>query len=238
MKFLVDNPLSPRVAELLREAGHDVVHVRDRGLQETDDEELFDLAAAEGRTVVSADTDFGALLALRGQMRPSVILFRRGTPRRPDLQAALLIANLPVIESELERGAIVAFYDTRIRIRRLQPAFAAMPLRRGNLRVNCERRLAERGDSNSSCVLILKKLRLFHFLRFRWFLGSDALNPQIAPSEKHRLTRAGPVVLRRSRSRGDRSRYLGAASTQHWVGQCRRSAYDPDGAASITGDSL
>ena len=71
MKFLVDNPLSPRVAELLREAGHDVVHVRDRGLQETDDEELFDLAAAEGRTVVSADTDFGALLALRGQMRPS-----------------------------------------------------------------------------------------------------------------------------------------------------------------------
>lgn len=119
MKFLVDNPLSPRVAELLREAGHDVVHVRDRGLQETDDEELFDLAAAEGRTVVSADTDFGALLALRGQMRPSVILFRRGTPRRPDLQAASLIANLPVIESELERGAIVAFYDNRIRIRRL-----------------------------------------------------------------------------------------------------------------------
>ena len=118
MKFLVDNPLSPRVAEFLREAGHDVVHVRDRGLQETDDEELFDLAA-EGRTVVSADTDFGALLALRGQMRPSVILFRRGTPRRPDLQAALLIANLLVIESELERGAIVAFYDTRIRIRRL-----------------------------------------------------------------------------------------------------------------------
>jgi predicted nuclease of predicted toxin-antitoxin system len=119
VKFLVDNPLSPRVAELLREAGHDVVHVRDRGLQETDDEELFDLAAAEGRTVVSADTDFGALLALRGQMRPSVILFRRGTPRRPDLQAASLIANLPVIESELERGAIVAFYDNRIRIRRL-----------------------------------------------------------------------------------------------------------------------
>jgi len=43
--------------------------------------------------------------------------------RRPDWQAALLVANLPVIESELERGAIVAFYDTRIRIRRLPVAW-------------------------------------------------------------------------------------------------------------------
>lgn len=119
MKFLIDNALSPRVAELLEEAGHDVVHVRSRGLHAADDEHIFSLAATEGRTIVAADTDFGALLALRGHTRPSVILFRRGTPRRPDLQAALLIANLPVIESELEQGAIVALYDTRLRIRRL-----------------------------------------------------------------------------------------------------------------------
>lgn len=119
MKFLVDNPVSPRVADALNTAGHDAVHVRDRGLHQADDEELVNLAAAEERVILSADTDFGAILAVRNHAKPSLILFRRGTPRHPSLQADLLIANLPTITSELERGAVVAFYDTRIRIRRL-----------------------------------------------------------------------------------------------------------------------
>ena len=119
MKFLLDNAVSPRVAASLTAAGHDAVHVRYRGLHEADDAALFGLAAAEGRTIVSADTDFGALLALRRQVRPSVGLFRRGTPRRPELQAKLLLANVSAIAAELEQGAVVAFYDTRIRIRRL-----------------------------------------------------------------------------------------------------------------------
>ena len=119
MRFFVDNALSPEVADALRRAGHDAVHVRDRGKQGAPDEEVLELAWREGRILVSADTDFAAILAQRERSNPSLILFRRASQRRPEAQVALLLANVSNLTEELTAGCVAVFEETRVRVRRL-----------------------------------------------------------------------------------------------------------------------
>jgi predicted nuclease of predicted toxin-antitoxin system len=119
MRFLIDNALSPVVAEGLRQADHDAIHVRDLGLAAADDETIFDHADRDQRVIVSADTDFGTILAMRNTARPSVILFRRATPRNPIGQVKMLLANVAEIAPSIERGAVVVLEPQRIRVRSL-----------------------------------------------------------------------------------------------------------------------
>lgn len=118
MKFVIDNALSFRLAEGLRAAGYDAVHVRDLGMAQAADDEIFAFAAREDRIIVSADTDFGALLAMWPHNKPSFILFRR-SDKRAQVQLDLLLDNFSAVEEALQTGAIVVFDERRIRIRQL-----------------------------------------------------------------------------------------------------------------------
>ena len=119
MKLLIDNALSPAIASILNEGGYETKHVRDFDIQHADDETIFQFAEKNEFTIVSADTDFGTLLAMRNSTKPSVIIFRRSTDRHPTKQGRILLKNFNRIEKDLTEGAIVVFDRNRIRIRKL-----------------------------------------------------------------------------------------------------------------------
>jgi len=81
--------------------------------------EIFQRAAQEERVLVSADTDFGALLAQWGTSKPSIILWRKSVGRRPEDQIRILLANFSILSEALEAGCVAVIEETRIRIRKL-----------------------------------------------------------------------------------------------------------------------
>jgi predicted nuclease of predicted toxin-antitoxin system len=119
MRFLIDENLSPRLAELLTKSGHDAVHVRDLDATGAPDAEIMTLATRDERVIISADTDFGALLAHSRATKPSVILVRALIGRRPPELAGIITTNLDTIHEHLEAGAIAAFTQDAIRVRPL-----------------------------------------------------------------------------------------------------------------------
>jgi predicted nuclease of predicted toxin-antitoxin system len=48
VKFLIDQNRSPRLAELLRDVGHDAVHTLELGLEHAEDDELFVVRGGAG----------------------------------------------------------------------------------------------------------------------------------------------------------------------------------------------
>ena len=119
MKLLIDNALSPRLSELLAVSGHDVVHVRDRGLHAAADTSVFETAASEDRILISADTDFGALLAVRREVKPSFILLRNTTGLDVYKVATTITDILNRFEQDLTSGCVITVTDERIRVRSL-----------------------------------------------------------------------------------------------------------------------
>ena len=104
MRFLLDMPISPRLAAWLEERGHDAVHASTRGMERASDFELMRIAHGEERIVVTADTDFPRLLALSGAAMPGVILFRGGNYSFPEMARLLTMALESVPETVLQRS--------------------------------------------------------------------------------------------------------------------------------------
>jgi predicted nuclease of predicted toxin-antitoxin system len=119
MRFLVDNALSFRLAQALKQAGHDAVHVNEYDLGLAEDIVIFERARQEQRIIISADSDFGTILAQQQTETPSLLLWRWHELRQAEQQARVILANLPSIQAELELGALVVVERDKLRIRSL-----------------------------------------------------------------------------------------------------------------------
>jgi predicted nuclease of predicted toxin-antitoxin system len=104
MKFLLDEDISPRVAERLRIDGRlDVIHVRDRGLLGKSDPVILQRAYDEDRILVTANVKDFQRLARACELHPGIVLFLGGSLSR-DEQLALMYKAVAELEQELLEG--------------------------------------------------------------------------------------------------------------------------------------
>ncbi len=117
-RLLLDQGLPRSAALHLQSAGWDVLHVYDIDLSRATDRRILEHARVNGRTIVTLDADFHALLAVENANGPSVIRIRR-EGLTGDKLAELLLQLWPAVEQAVQAGAMVTVTDKNVRIRRL-----------------------------------------------------------------------------------------------------------------------
>ena len=63
MKFLVDMPLSPKTVNFLKNMGFYAIRASELGMSKAKDKDIFDFAKKNDMVVLTADLDFGTILA-------------------------------------------------------------------------------------------------------------------------------------------------------------------------------
>src|SRR5579871_837115 len=116
MKVLVDMNLSPEWATFLAEAGFEAIHWSSVGSRSATDVELMQWAAENNHVVLTADLDFGAILAATHRLKPSVVQVRS------DLLSPRAIGNsvaraLRQAQQELLDGALMSVDAAHARLR-------------------------------------------------------------------------------------------------------------------------
>ena len=119
MRFLIDENLSPRLCEHLATSADSAEHVHARLTVGASDQEIFNHAVEHDLVIVTADTDFGTLLAAHRVGKPSVVLVRELLSLTVAEQGVMLAANLDQVRDALTDGAIVVFSLNAIRVRPL-----------------------------------------------------------------------------------------------------------------------
>ena len=94
MLFLIDAQLPPSLAEALRSAGHEAVHLLDLGLLAAADREIWNEAISRSAVLVTKDRDF-SLFRAASDSGPTILWVRLGNTANRNLIAdiAFLASN-------------------------------------------------------------------------------------------------------------------------------------------------
>jgi len=118
MRFLLDECMPIYIGTLLSEQGHDVLDLRRVGMRGMDDEFLLEIAAREGRIIITRDLDFN-LIFLKRLKPEGVILVRYSETWSPQTITRLFRAFVAVGGLEHAQGMIAVLRPGRVRFRRL-----------------------------------------------------------------------------------------------------------------------
>lgn len=114
MRFIIDRCAGSRLADWLRDNGHDVLDTRSLG-RDPGDRALLELAESENRILITIDKDFGELIYLYGTPHAGLI-------RLPDVRMSQRIEIVEELitryRQALEERAILTITGGRVRVSR------------------------------------------------------------------------------------------------------------------------
>ena len=119
MKFLADENFPMPSVEVLRRAGHDVVHVSTIA-SGSSDEDVVAIANRDARAVLTFDSDIGTLALARNQKAVSGIVYFRLFSFKPTTPAEMLLDYLAA-NPEVDFGERITVFDPpRVRQRKFE----------------------------------------------------------------------------------------------------------------------
>lgn len=123
MKLLLDENISPRVAEeLARVDGLDACHVRDRGLLAATDAEVLGRAYDEDRILVTANVGDFLKLARARDVHPGIVLLEDGAlPRAEQLRLLRVVAAAIMQLGDLLNKVVWVATDGSTRVEDIPP---------------------------------------------------------------------------------------------------------------------
>jgi len=106
VRIKVDENIGRSGVDLLRQAGQDVMTVREQGLAGAADEVVFQACVAEGRTLITLDRDFGQVPRFPPKQTAGIVILELGGPAslrrlRDRLRDFLALAATRSVSGEL-----------------------------------------------------------------------------------------------------------------------------------------